>query len=70
MPPACGRLVKMVKMTQKSKSSGRGGRRDGAGRPRLKTPTFRVLVSLTEEERDKFKTLGGSKWLKKLLAQK
>jgi hypothetical protein len=28
------------------------------------------LVSLTEEERDKFKTLGGSKWLKKLLAQK
>ena len=70
MSPAFGKLAKMVKMTQKSKSSGHGGRRDGAGRPRLKTPTFRVLVRLTEEEREKFKTLGGGKWLKKLLAQK
>ncbi len=69
MPPAFGRLAKMVKMTQKSKTSAHGGRRDGAGRPRLKTPTVRVLVSLTEEERDKFKALGGSKWLKKLLSK-
>lgn len=68
----------MMKTTSKSKSNdfdtrpscSHGGRRDGAGRPRLKTPTFRVLVSLTEEEREKFKTLGGGKWLKKLLAQK
>lgn len=68
----------MTKTMSKSKSNdfatrpscGHGGRRDGAGRPRLKAPTVRVLVSLTEEERDKFKTLGGSKWLKKLLAQK
>lgn len=69
MPPAFGRLAKMVKMTQKSKTSGHGGRRDGAGRPRLKTPTVRVMVSLTEEERDKFKMLGGAKWLKKLLSK-
>ncbi len=39
----------------------RGGRREGAGRPR--TGTISVKVRLTERQRAIFQSLGGSKWL-------
>lgn len=48
-------------------TNGWGGKRPGAGRPTNPDKHLRVVVFLTEAERDKFKTLGGSKWLRSQL---
>jgi hypothetical protein len=46
----------------------RGGKREGAGRPKvLNPPTKQIKVLVTEEQHQKFLDIGGSRWLKKVL---
>jgi len=47
----------------------KGGTRTGAGRPvgSTKEPTKPVLIRLTEPHRVKFKELGGSRWVRRLI---
>ena len=48
--------------------SARGGKREGAGRPRtLNPPDKQIKVLVTEEQHRQFLDLGGSRWLKRLL---
>ncbi len=49
-----------------SKGTGRGGKRPGAGRKAEDGATgmIRINVSLTPEQREKFRNLGGSLWLR------
>jgi hypothetical protein len=44
----------------------KGGKREGAGRPKAE-PTTPVMLRLTEAQRLKFLELGGSRWAKRLL---
>lgn len=44
----------------------RGGRREGAGRPRGEFQE-KVVMYVTTEQRRKIKALGGSKWFRELL---
>ncbi len=46
-----------------TKKTGRGGKREGAGRPPLGNVYYTVRIS--PEEREKLKRLGGSAWLRK-----
>ncbi|MBU2721813.1 hypothetical protein [Acidithiobacillus ferridurans] len=50
-------------------SKGRGGKRANAGRKAADgvTNTIQVMVSLTPEHREKFKKLGGSLWLRRMI---
>lgn len=52
-------------MQEPKKTSGRGGARPGAGRPRIGTKCFRVR--LMPEQYKKMMRLGGSKWLRALI---
>ena len=53
---------------EKNKDFGWGGKREGAGRP--KGPKkFVVQVSLTAIERNRYRRLGGSRWLKRKLKE-
>ena len=45
----------------------RGGKREGAGRP--KTGTFYVRVRLTKEQQATFQNIGGSQWLQEFLKE-
>lgn len=45
----------------------RGGKREGAGRPRGRTCTARILVAVTPKQKEKFFALGGSGWVKKMI---
>lgn len=46
-----------------------GGKREGAGRRPNPIKRGRVSVFLSEDERERFKALGGSEWLRKQLSQ-
>ncbi len=54
------------------KCSGRGGKREGAGRKAVDgvKNTVCVMVSLTQEHHEKFKKLGGSAWLRSIIDEK
>ena len=46
----------------------RGGRREGAGRPKALIPsTKQIKVLVTEDQHAKFLELGGAKWIKDLI---
>ena len=46
----------------------RGGKRDGAGRPKaLNPPTKQIKVLVTDEQHAKFLDLGGARWVKRLI---
>lgn len=44
----------------------KGGKREGAGRPKAE-PTTPVMLRLNEAQRLKFLELGGARWAKRLL---
>ena len=46
-----------------------GGKREGAGRRPNPIKRGRVSVFLSDAERERFKALGGSEWLRKQLSQ-
>ena len=47
----------------------KGGKRPGAGRPISKTPASKMItVKLTPEQLRKWKHVGSSKWLKRMLS--
>ena len=46
-----------------------GGKREGAGRRSNPIKRGRVSVFLSDAERERFKELGGSEWLRKQLSQ-
>ena len=49
-------------------SSNHGGRRDGAGRPKVDAPKTKTFgVRLTPEEIERVKQKGGSKWVRDLI---
>lgn len=52
-------------MQEPKKTSGRGGARPGAGRPRIGTKCYRVR--LMPDQYKKMMRLGGSKWLRALI---
>ena len=47
--------------------STRGGIRLGAGRPAVEHKAKPLTINLTDEQRLKFKSFGGGRWLRKLL---
>ena len=53
------------RMTSETKH--KGGKRDGAGRPRGRIYTERILVAVTPKQKEKFFALGGSSWVKKMI---
>lgn len=49
------------------KPDSRGGKREGAGRPRGRVCTELILVAVTPKQKEKFFALGGSRWFKKII---
>lgn len=48
----------------------RGGKRDGAGRPKAADPVSKqIKIMVTEEQHRQFLELGGSRWFKRVLAE-
>jgi len=47
--------------------SGRGGKREGAGRPHTDKPAIRRTIRLTDEDFELFNKKGGVKWLREQL---
>lgn len=46
----------------------KGGKREGAGRPKvLDPPTKQIKVLVTEKQHQRFLDLGGSRWIKRLI---
>lgn len=47
----------------------RGGKRENSGRKKLEVPHIQIRLSLTKDECVKLKSLGGSKFVKAILAK-
>lgn len=47
----------------------RGGKREGAGRPKGRVFSATVLLSMTEAQKARLLVLGGSKWVREKIAE-
>lgn len=67
-----GRHLVVARGYMTQNKTGRGGKREGAGRKAEDgvTHTIQVMVSMTPEHRSKFRKLGGSLWLRKMIDEK